>query len=53
MTFCPGLAIYPRDEYNKLDEISYPEIITVEKDSEIKKEATYTGLLTYQKENMI
>ena len=41
--FLYGLAIYPRDEYNKLDETSYPEIITVEKDSEIKKEATYTA----------
>ncbi|MGI6293650.1 MAG: hypothetical protein ACOXZJ_04315 [Bacteroidales bacterium] len=38
-----GLALYPKDEYNKLDEFSYSEIITVEKDSEIKKEATYTA----------
>ncbi|HPI66581.1 MAG TPA: hypothetical protein PLG45_00300, partial [Candidatus Paceibacterota bacterium] len=36
-----GVSIYPNDEYTKLDEIAYPETLTLEKSSEIKKEVTY------------
>jgi hypothetical protein len=36
-----GVSLYPKEEYVKLDEIAYPETLTVEKNSEIKKEVTY------------
>jgi hypothetical protein len=36
-----GISLFDKDETKKLDEFVYPEIITVEKGSEVKREITY------------